>query len=183
MKKLLTWLLVGLVLAVFAAEAFASFTVTKKVSTPMGVKKMVTARLTFDSAYATGGESLTPAELGMSTIEWAMVVPDTVTAASYNFGYDIWNEKVFCGSFEDTVAVAIDPAAINIIATLDHPSFDIIDPNDDAGADTIAVDIDAISDTIAVDISSTSGNFVATFEEPDAGELNGMKVRIMAFGR
>ena len=105
MKRILALVLVGLLMASIASAA--GLTVTKRFYTTLGTKKMVTARLLFDSSYPAGGEALTAATLGLSNIEWAIVVPDSIGADAtgagpYSFGYDVVNSTVFvCGLEED----------------------------------------------------------------------------------
>lgn len=64
-------------------------TVTILDKTVMGNKRVTTADVVFDSSYPTGGESVTPAQLGLSAVHVAnatISVPDDAigtTAAKY----------------------------------------------------------------------------------------------------
>ena len=70
--------------------------------------KMVVADLDFDSSYPTGGEPLTPEDLGLSAIDFLIAEP----AAGYLFEYDHTNEKLIARHFDyDAVA---DGAAIQV---------------------------------------------------------------------
>lgn len=55
-----------------------------------GNRMEVIATVTFDSSYATGGESLTPASLGFQTFDFVSVT----TSGGYVFSYDHTNSKV-----------------------------------------------------------------------------------------
>lgn len=55
-----------------------------------GVSNVVRGTIGFDSSYATGGESLTPAMLGLSVIDQITVVD----AAGYSFEYDYTNRTL-----------------------------------------------------------------------------------------
>lgn len=48
------------------------------------------ADVTFDSSYPTGGEALTPAQLGLSVVDYL----GAESAAGYNFAYDRANKKL-----------------------------------------------------------------------------------------
>ena len=103
-------IMAAVLLVVFTASiASAAVTVTKRFYTPLGTKKMVTARVLFDSAYAAGGESLEAADLGLSVIEWAIVSPDSIGAdgtgaGPFSIGYDVLNSTIFVCGVEDTVS-------------------------------------------------------------------------------
>jgi len=55
-----------------------------------GNKWKIIGAMTFDSSYATGGLSLTPASLGLSTID---SMSFTSAAGGYDFDYDYTNKK------------------------------------------------------------------------------------------
>ena len=55
-----------------------------------GNRMEVIATVTFDSSYATGGESLTPASLGFQTFDYVGLT----TSGGYVFEYDHANSKV-----------------------------------------------------------------------------------------
>ena len=113
MKRILTWVLVGAILALPLAAA--GIAVTERFYTTVGTKKMVTARVTFDSAYAAGGEALTAATLGLSKVEWAIVSPDSIGADAtgagpFSIGYDALNGTIFVCGLEDTLTGAAGSA-------------------------------------------------------------------------
>jgi hypothetical protein len=143
--------------------AVADLTLTNRRSTPMGVYKVVTADVLFDSSYASsGGEALTAATLGLNTVDFVMITPDSTGAAGYNFGYA--NAKLWCGGLENTLAVnpAVFAATDTLTAVTSLP--------------------DSTGLTIYVDVPSTNGTIA--FEEMDATtDLSAVKVSIMAFGK
>lgn len=55
-----------------------------------GNKRMHSGLITFDSSYATGGEALTPENLGMHTIDHI----DVRSALGFTFDYDHTNAKL-----------------------------------------------------------------------------------------
>lgn len=70
-----------------------AFTVTKTASGKSGTfgkHRFVVGTLTFDSSYATSGESLTAAELGLTRLDF-IDIQDTV---AYKIVYDKTNSKV-----------------------------------------------------------------------------------------
>ena len=67
-----------------------SLTVTLTDMTVVGNKRLHTFKLAFDSSYPTGGESLTAANLGLSTVDFILIEP----ASGYLFEYDHTNSKV-----------------------------------------------------------------------------------------
>lgn len=67
-----------------------ALSVTPIVKDNLGGANMVVASITFDSAYPTGGEPLTPASLGVSTIQALIPAP----AGGYVFEYDYANKKL-----------------------------------------------------------------------------------------
>lgn len=64
-------------------------TLSKVRSTIIGNMRLKIYDVTFDNSYPTGGESLTPADLGLNHIE-AIIAE----GGAYNFGYDYTNEKL-----------------------------------------------------------------------------------------
>jgi len=85
MKRIIAWLLLGAMALVPAGQAMAALTVSNDVATVFGNKHIRVADITWDSSYATGGEELTPANLGLTSID--VVVPLTDNAA-WVFSYD-----------------------------------------------------------------------------------------------
>ena len=62
----------------------------------LGNKRVTFSTVTFDSSYPTGGEPLTAADLGLSTVEYAVCNVNTVggTQNVANVWYDKANSKI-----------------------------------------------------------------------------------------
>lgn len=76
----------------------------------------VVKQVTFDSSYATGGESLTPAMLGLTSI----VFLDPNAAGGYFFVYDYANQKLLAylsGSANAVLAEVASTTDLSAIAT------------------------------------------------------------------
>ena len=146
------------VLALLTGTALGGLTITKKEYSIWGNLRVTRCRVLFDSAYVTGGESLTAANLGLTNVWLVLAAPDTVTAAGYHAGYDYDNSKLFVVGLEDTISV--NPASLNCVFT-----------SDDTSPDTVAVDIPATTTTL-------------TFEEVDGtwSDLSAVRFRILAIG-
>lgn len=180
MKRIICALVaLGLMLGVASA---AGLTVTEltRIRGGAGVMSMAMARVLFDSSYPTGGESLTPADLGLTTIEHLVAVADTATAAGYGFMYDDANEKLL--AFAPTAYV--DIAAFTFVDTAD--AFTV--------ADTLSGDAETVTLYLpgAAGSAMTTTNYVnpdstaVTFERSQAGstdDLSDVKCRIYAIGR
>jgi hypothetical protein len=67
-----------------------AFTVGSLARNVTGNRRAHSGTLTFDSSYATGGESLVPSELGLHTIENIILHP----SAGFSFDYDYAAQKV-----------------------------------------------------------------------------------------
>jgi len=67
-----------------------TITAIKRVHVPAG--RALVADITFDSSYPTGGEPLTPADLGMTSIEWLEAKQKGL--ASRLAAYDYANAKL-----------------------------------------------------------------------------------------
>lgn len=67
---------------------------TPTVSTVVGDEALVVLDVTFDSSYDAGGESLTPANLGLSTIHKVFLGAGNITTAFYTTQYDYTNKKL-----------------------------------------------------------------------------------------
>ncbi len=66
-----------------------------RLRTVIGNKRLVISEATFDSSYPTGGESCTPADLGLNTIESLVVLGASgVAAAGRFFQWDATNKKI-----------------------------------------------------------------------------------------
>lgn len=70
--------------------------------------------VTFDSSYATGGESLDPGLIGLQTIKKFT----TSTASGYTFGYDLTNSKLQAFCEWNKYTVAVDPANHTAVASV-----------------------------------------------------------------
>ena len=128
MKRIIAALLALGLLA--GAAGAAGLTVTKSDEHVPGSMRFATCRVKFDDSYLTGGEALTAAQIGLTSVIYAWAVPDTVTSAGYGFHYDITNSLLI--AFAPTVST--DPASFNIVS-------------DGGAADTIAVNVPATSGT------------------------------------
>lgn len=73
-----------------------------------GNKRENIADVAFDSSYPTGGESLTPAQLGLTSVD--VVLSDH--KAGYNFVYDKANQKLLAYNGTTQVANTTDLSAI-----------------------------------------------------------------------
>jgi len=101
-----------------------SLTISNKIHQLDGNKRATQATLTFDSSYAYGGESLTPGNLGLSSMERLEINP----VSGYSFEYDATNEKLKV--YEPYVVPLIvhdeqQTIASNAI-TLDYPAAAIL---------------------------------------------------------
>ena len=67
-----------------------ALTIERQAYKPIGGAFEVHAKVTFDASYPTGGESLTPANLGLTTIQTLDIYP----SAGYLFDYDATNQKL-----------------------------------------------------------------------------------------
>ena len=67
-----------------------SLTITNKEFAVFGSKRIVFCDIAFDASYPTGGESLTPGDLGLSVATHVSVAGNS----GYVFEYDYTNEKV-----------------------------------------------------------------------------------------
>lgn len=65
-------------------------TITNRVETVMGDRRAITCDVAFDSSYPTGGEDLTAATLGMTTVDFCI----SEAKGGRNFVYDRANSKL-----------------------------------------------------------------------------------------
>lgn len=65
-------------------------TITNKEFSVFGTKRVVFCDIAFDASYPTGGESLTPSDLGLSVATHVQIAGNS----GYIFEYDYTNEKV-----------------------------------------------------------------------------------------
>jgi hypothetical protein len=89
--------------------ATAALSITNLFDAPqnMGYVRVQVATVTFDSAYAASGETLTPGLLGLTTIYWASAGVDTARKSLWNVTWDSTNGvlqawKVFNRDSADT---------------------------------------------------------------------------------
>ena len=157
MKRLIAALLATLLLA---SVASATLTLTQKDWDTWGHSRIFTCRALFDNSYLTGGESLTPADMGLSSVYYISITGDSTGCVGYSFGYDVANETVYVGGVE--VTLAVDPTSFNLTLTADSPLPDSV--------------------SVACDVPSTDATIV--FEQMDsATDLSAVRVRILAVGR
>jgi len=91
MKRVLTWVLVGAILALPLA-ALAKWTVTQRQETREGNHKAVYCYIIGDSSYDTGGDTLALADVGLTSIYFVDASPCSVTTI-YDWFYDYTNDK------------------------------------------------------------------------------------------
>ncbi len=75
----------------------------------IGDRREVVADVTFDNSYTTGGLALTPAQLGMTTLD---VVIATSAATGQTFPYDYAAGKLMAFAGSAQVAPATDLSAV-----------------------------------------------------------------------
>lgn len=99
-----------------------ALTITDRINGVLGTDRVRYAQVAFDSAYAYGGESLAPGDLGLARINRLQIDPKS----GYTFEWDKTNEKIKV--FAPAPAIVIDEAhtiASNAI-TLDYPAAAIL---------------------------------------------------------
>jgi hypothetical protein len=67
-----------------------SLTITNKEFSVFGTKRVVFCDIAFDASYPTGGESLTPSDLGLSEAKFVSIAGNS----GYIFEYDYTNKKL-----------------------------------------------------------------------------------------
>lgn len=67
---------------------------------PRGGSKVAVVSVTFDSSYATGGESLVASDVNLNTIDFVIVEPK----GGYVFSYDYTNAKIQAYRTKDPAA-------------------------------------------------------------------------------
>ena len=126
----------------------------------MGNLRWARCTVAFDSSYPTGGESFTPADLGMKTIDLIQIH----SKSGLIFEYDYTNKKVL--AYSQGVSVGAAGAA-----TLDDFPVDA-----GPGASTISVSLTNSG-------GSATHNFGTLKEVPNTNDLSTITgVRIFAFG-
>src|SRR5687768_10018356 len=78
-----------------------ALTVDNKVRT-LGSRRVVFADVDFDSSYPTGGESLTPGDLGLGSIDFLIASP----TSGYTFQYDYTNKTLLAYQGDNANAAA-----------------------------------------------------------------------------
>jgi hypothetical protein len=81
-----------------------------------GRHKVRIVEVTFDSSYASGGESLTPSDVGLSDISIVLISPDANALEGYVVAYDYTAEKLMV--FEEEAVAAggplVEEGAVNL---------------------------------------------------------------------
>lgn len=94
----------------------AGLTITNKFDAPqnMGYFRVQVADVTFDSSYPTGGETLTPGLLGLTTIYWVSTGVDTARTRLWNVTWDSTNAtlQAWYTAAYDSVYAATTRAAV-----------------------------------------------------------------------
>lgn len=139
-----------------------------------GNKRLHAGKLTFDNSYPTGGESLTPANIGLHVIENITII----SASGLTFEYDYTNQKVKAFSalsahnhtlhFQTAAAANSVTAATNALRTA-AAAFDVAGVANSSGEGGIVTA--APTTTLATntgqevanttDLSSISARFIA----------------------
>lgn len=133
----------------------ASVTVKKK--NKFGNGYAVTADVTFDSSYPTGGEALTAQQFGLTVIDFVLPSP----AAGYIFEFDHANSKL----------KAFTPTAVSMSGTAGV-----------AGADNTVVAVSATSIGVSgAGVAAAVKNAAA--EVANTTDLSAVTVRVLAVGR
>jgi hypothetical protein len=108
--------LLGLFLA---TPAMAALTIAWDSGYPIvtGNKKEAVVTITFDSSYATGGESFTAADLGFTKFDFVSDAIDTVKTYVVAMKYDYTNSKIiarFVASGDTAIAYRQPKATANL---------------------------------------------------------------------
>lgn len=102
-----------------------ALTLSKVSSTVVGNKRLKIYDVTFDSSYATGGESLTASDVGLRKVEHVagsnLAVSSTPTA--YFTSYDYTNAKLLAFTLPTPTGAAI--AAVQVTGTTDLSAFTV----------------------------------------------------------
>lgn len=120
-------------------------------------QKVVVADITYDSSYASGGESLTPAMLGLNTIDLML----TSIKSGYLFEYDYSNQKLKAlyarPAVTGTLAASIDSGATPVTSSAANGAVVTLSGNP------------AVAAAVAGDVTAST-------------DLSTITVRVMAFG-
>ncbi len=87
----------------------------KKAQTP-GAEKRTVIEVTFDNSYPTGGEPLTPKELGLRYVDYATVsiVANAGAVSVVDVSYDVTNQKLKAFGPTGEVANAADLSTVKV---------------------------------------------------------------------
>lgn len=118
MKRILALLALGGLFVV----SFAGLTVAIDHYSVMGDTRVSMSRLAFDAAYATGGESLTASNLGLSQLWNIQISPQD----GYVFEFDYSNSKVKALFIPDTTALGDSLAMVEVGASTDLSGVDSV---------------------------------------------------------
>lgn len=88
-----------------------ALTVTNLKRNSVGNRRTVTATVTFDSSYPTGGESLTPTQIGLKTVDFMAAEPQ----GGRTFPYDHANKKLMAFASTTQVTNATDLSAVSTV--------------------------------------------------------------------
>lgn len=127
------FMILGIVLAflmAFAMNAYADVTTSDTWHSGWSNKKVRSVTIAFDSSYASSGETLTAAGLGMVKIQRAIIEPKD----GYSFEYDYTNGKVkVLGNAPPIVYEEQHTATASSGITLDYPAAWIMSVVDSSG--------------------------------------------------
>lgn len=107
--------LLAFAILILPALAFAAPSITIEEKTVFGNKRVVFALVAFDSSYPTGGESVTAANLGMTSIEFFLAAP----RSGYTFDYNYDASNLLAYVCDDSSFAMIEVGNAVSLATLD----------------------------------------------------------------
>jgi len=99
-----------------------SLTITNKEFSVFGTKRVAFCDVAFDSSYPTGGESLTPSDVGLSAATHVQILGKN----GYTFEYDYTNEKVKAFVNAPPIIYEEKHTAVANLITLDYPAAWIV---------------------------------------------------------
>lgn len=84
-----------------------------------GNRRVTTSTVTFDASYPTGGESLTPAQVGLKKISRAHTVITTPGGSVVSAPYDITNSKLkaLTATAEVADTTSLSTLVVQLVAT------------------------------------------------------------------
>ncbi len=114
----------------FSSVSFAGLTVTSTTEDVWGKKRVKIKSIAFDSSYASGGESLTKASIGLAATDEVIILPKN----GYTFEYDYTNETVKVKSQAPAIVYEEQhTATASAGITLDYPAAWILNVVDSSG--------------------------------------------------